>query len=71
MYLQQAEKRLKNHPNMLTLYYYRIVDNLTGCNRVKYYFKFACKMPFRFGFKYIFVHLPNRMLKRMKGQRVK
>lgn len=71
MYLPQAEKRLMNHPNMLALYYYRIVDNLTGCNRIKHYFKFACKMPFRFGLKYIFVHLPNRMLKRMKGQRIK
>ena len=71
MYLEQAEKRLSNYPNMMALYYYRIVDNLTGCNRIKHYFKFACKLPCKFGLKYLFVHLPHRLFKRIKGQRVK
>lgn len=71
MYLSMAEKRLKNHPNLLALYYYRIVDNLNGKEKIKYYFEFTKKMPLKFGVKYLLVHSPNRLLKRIKGQRIK
>ena len=71
MYLSNAEKRLKNHPNLLALYYYRIIDNLKGKQKINYYYKFAKKMPFRIGVKYLFVHVPNRLLKRFMGKNVK
>lgn len=71
MYLPTAEKRLENHPKMLALYYYRIVDNLNGKKKIKYYFEFTKKMPLRFGIKYLLIHLPHRLLKRIKGQNIK
>ena len=71
MYLPQAEKRLKNHPDLLALYYFRIVDNLYGRQKIKYYLEFTKNMPLKFGVKYLFIHLPNRLLKRLKGQRIK
>lgn len=71
MYLSKAEERLENHLNLLVLYYYRVVDNLTGKKKLKYYFEFTKKMPLRFGVNYLLIHLPHRLLKRLKGQNIK
>ena len=62
--IQQTEKLLKNFPNLLALYYYRIVDNLNGYEKIKYYFDFSKKMPINFGLKYILIHLPHKIIKR-------
>lgn len=63
MYLDKAEDAFRNNPKLLTLVYYRIIDNLFGKEKLKYYTKFAKKLPLNFGVKYLFVHLPNKFLK--------
>lgn len=65
-YLKQTENLLKGHSKKLSLYYYRIVDNLKGKERFKYYLDFSKKMPISFGLKYILVHLPNKLIKNIK-----
>lgn len=40
-----------------------IIDNLEGKEKLKYFIKFAKKIPIHFGVKYLFVHLPNIILK--------
>lgn len=62
-YLEQTEKQLKNYPSKLSLYYYRIVDNLTGKERIKYFFRFLKKLPLSFGLKYLLIHIPHRLIK--------
>lgn len=62
-YLEQTEKQLKNYPSKLSLYYYRIVDNLTGKERIKYFFRFFKKLPLSFGLKYLLIHIPHRLIK--------
>lgn len=64
MYLDKAEDAFRNNPKLLTLVYYRIVDNLFGKEKLRYYIKFAKKLPFHFGVKYLFVHLPKTILKK-------
>lgn len=66
IYLDQIEEKLSHTPQALSLFYYRIVDNVNSADKVKYYIKFTRKMPFLFGVKYIFIHLPNRFIKRLK-----
>lgn len=63
MYLDKAEELLIAHPNLLRLVYYRIVDNVYGREKLKFYFHFAKKLPFRFGISYIFIHLPSKIIK--------
>lgn len=63
MYLDKAEAAFKNNPQLLTLVYYRIIDNLFGKEKIKYFIKFVKKLPIHFGIKYLFVHLPNSFFK--------
>ena len=63
MYLDKAEDAFRSYPKLLTLVYYRIIDNLEGKEKLKYFIKFAKKLPIHFGVKYLFVHLPNIILK--------
>ena len=63
--LKQTEKLLKNYPQKLALYYYRIVDNLKGKDKYQYYFHFAKKMPVSFGLKYLLIHLPHKLIKKI------
>lgn len=71
MYLEKAEKRLAEYPKLLVLYYYRIIDNLSGKERLIYFCKFFKKQPFLFGLKYIFVHTPSRVLKKIQNKNTK
>lgn len=66
MYLNQSEKILSNQPQLLRLVYYRIVDNLEGFDKLKYFCIFVKRLPIYFGIKYLFVHLPNRWYKSLK-----
>ena len=65
MYLDKAEDAFKSNPQLLTLVYYRIIDNLSGNEKLKYFTRFAKKLPIHFGIKYLFVHLPNAVLKKI------
>lgn len=65
MYLEKAEHAFRNKPKLLTLVYYRIIDNLYGKEKLKYYTKFAKKLPIHFGIKYLLIHLPNAFLKKI------
>lgn len=67
-YLSKAEAHFKNYPMYMALYYYRIVDNLSGREKWNYYWQFAKKLPFLFGAKYLIVHMPNRLLRKRKGE---
>lgn len=64
MYLDKAEHVLATKKEQLKLIYYRIVDNLSGTSKIKYYFRFAKKLPLNFGLKYIIVHIPMKYLKK-------
>lgn len=64
MYLDKAEDAFRNNPKLLTLVYYRIIDNLFGKEKLQYFIKFAKKLPIHFGVKYLFVHLPKTILKK-------
>lgn len=66
MYLDKAEDVFRNNPKLLTLVYYRIIDNLFGKEKLKYFIKFTKKLPIHFGIKYLFIHLPNKFLKNIK-----
>ena len=65
MYLDKAEDAFRNNPKLLTLVYYRIIDNLFGKEKLNYFIKFAQKNPLHFGVKYLFVHLPKTILKKI------
>ena len=70
-YLTKAEAHFKNYPQYLALYYYRIVDNLSGRNKWKYFWQFAKKLPYLFGMRYVFIHTPHRWFKKQKGDLVR
>ena len=65
MYLEKAEHAFRNKPKLLTLVYYRIIDNLYGKEKLIYFTKFVKKLPIHFGIKYLFVHLPNIFFKKI------
>lgn len=68
MYLDKAEDAFRSSPQLLALVYYRIIDNLLGKEKLKYFKKFAKKLPIHFGIKYLFVHLPNAFYKKITRQ---
>lgn len=63
IYLDEIRNALINNNKLLSLFYYRIVDNLTGNEKFKYISKFAFDLPFYFGVRYFFVHLPHKVIK--------
>jgi GT2 family glycosyltransferase len=65
MYLPKAETTLCNDPKLLTLVYYRIMDNVFGKDKWKFFIQFSKKYPIHFGLKYLFIHLPNRLIKKL------
>lgn len=65
MYLPKAETILCNDPKLLTLVYYRIMDNVFGKDNWKFFIQFSKKYPIHFGLKYLFIHLPNRLIKKL------
>ena len=70
-YLPTVEERYKNTLGMLVLYYYRIVDNMSGKQKWNYYWRFAQKLPYLFGLKYVLVHTPHRWIRKQRGEVVK
>ena len=62
-YLDKVEKALIDSPEYLSLFYYRIVDNLRGGNKWRYFIRFTGRLPYWFGLRYIFIHLPHRFVK--------
>ena len=66
MYLNKIEVSLVNNPQLLKLVYYRIVDNLKGLERLKYFIRFSTNLPIHFGVKYLFIHLPHKMYNKIK-----
>ncbi len=66
LYLDKIEVSLVNNPQLLKLVYYRIVDNLKGLERLKYFIRFSKNLPIHFGVKYLFIHLPHRMYNKIK-----
>lgn len=65
MYLDKAEDAFTGNPQLLALVYYRIIDNLFGKEKLKYFIKFAKRLPIHFGIKYLFVHVPNAFFKKI------
>lgn len=66
-YLPKAEAHFANHPKLLSLYYYRILDHVEGREFNKYYRYFSRRLPYLVGVKYPLLHLPHRWLKRKQG----
>lgn len=66
LYLDIMEKRLANDTQTLSLYYYGILDGVRGVERVKYYIRFAKKLPFKIGIRYICIHIPHKLYKTYK-----
>lgn len=66
IYLDRAVEVYSKNPELLRLVYYRIVDNLKGIDRLKYFIRFSKDLPIHFGVKYLFIHLPHKMYKRIK-----
>lgn len=63
-YLEKVENLFKDNPFALYLFYTRVIDELHKKQKWSYYWRFAKKMPVQFGLRYIFVHLPNRFIKK-------
>lgn len=63
MYRTQVEKQMNNHQELLSLFYFRIVDNLSGSEKWKYILEFGKRLPYHFAIRYFFVHLPHKLLK--------
>ncbi len=63
MYRTQVEKQMNNHPELLSLFYFRIVDNLSGSEKWKYILEFGKRLPYHFAIRYFFIHLPHKLLK--------
>lgn len=59
-HLDELHDVLKEEPRKLSLFYYRIVDNLEGKERCSWFWKFFKELPYSFGVRYLFVHLPRR-----------
>ncbi len=70
-YLPKAEAHFAAYPQYLTLYYYRIIDHLSGKDFWHYYWRFAKQLPWKFGAKYIFIHLPHRIMQKLQGKTLK
>jgi len=66
MYKDQIEQQILKKPQLLTLFYYRIVDGLSGWQKWKYIKEFSIKLPYYFGVRYFFVHIPHQMMKKCK-----
>ena len=69
MYLEKAEDTFRNNPELLSLVYYRIIDNLFGKEKLKFFIKFTKKLPLHFGVKYLFIHLPKSILKKISKRK--
>ena len=70
-YLPKAENKFTNYPKYLALYYYRIIDHLSGKEFLHYFFRFINHLPWKFGVKYIFIHLPHRKFQQLQGKTLK
>lgn len=68
MYLNQIEKIYEDKPQVLSIFYGRIVDELRGREKIQYYVKFARMMPIRFGLRYILIHIPNKFFRRIHSK---
>lgn len=71
MYLDRNRESLMDNKKLLALFYYRIADNLMGQERWKYIWQFIKDLPYYFGVRYIFIHSPHRLWKRLLGQSYK
>ncbi|MBP5322507.1 MAG: glycosyltransferase family 2 protein [Bacteroidaceae bacterium] len=65
MYLDVFEERLRRYPKQRAILYNRIVDQLHGSKKRHYLFHFGKKQPFSFLARYLLVHYPNSMLKKL------
>lgn len=64
-YLDKVESKMQGNPKLLTLFYFRIVDNLEGDEKNRYIRQFTRKMPINFGCRYFFIHLPKRIIHKL------
>ena len=64
-YLDKVESKMQGNPKSLTLFYFRIVDNLEGDEKNRYIRQFTRKMPINFGCRYFFIHLPKRIIHKL------
>lgn len=64
-YLDRVESKMKAYPKLLTLFYFRIVDNLVGKEQTKYIWQFTLQQPIYFGCRYFFIHLPKRIINKL------
>lgn len=64
-YLDKVESKMQGNPKLLTLFYFRIVDNLEGDEKNRYIRQFTRKMPINFGCRYFFIHLPKRIIRKL------
>lgn len=60
-YVEKVETLMSDNPTLLSLYYFRIVDNLVGQKQKHYIWRFTIKQPVYFGCRYFFIHLPKRI----------
>lgn len=69
MYLKHGELALKNKPFLLSKLYYRIADDLKGREKGQYIVKFSINNPLYFGLRYIFIHTPSRIFRKLRYER--
>lgn len=58
-YLDRVESKMQGNPKLLTLFYYRIVDNLKGNEKYRYIKRFFLKEPINFGLRFFLLHQPK------------
>lgn len=58
-YLDRVESKMQANPKLLTLFYYRIVDNLKGNEKYRYIKRFFLKEPINFGLRFFLLHQPK------------
>lgn len=69
-YRNQTEQQLQNNPELLRLFYYRIIDHLNGKEKWLYYWDFASRLPLHFGLRYIFIHIPHQFYQRIRKKTI-
>lgn len=64
-YLDKVESKMQGNPKLLTLFYFRIVDNLEGDEKFRYIKRFFFKEPINFGLRFFLLHQPKRYINKL------
>lgn len=64
-YLDKVESKMQGNPKLLTLFYFRIVDNLEGDEKNRYIKRFFFKEPINFGLRFFLLHQPKRYINKL------